>query len=112
MSNENKAITNFEEKGIESISLSKLSPKSKKVWLRIDGDFRANTEGRWGGRDAANFYYSLDGENWTKIGTTDFKMRFDWRRFFMGSKYAIFNYATKKSGGYIDVDEFKKLTPQ
>lgn len=112
LSNENKAITSFEEKGIESISLSKLSPKSKKVWLRIDGDFRANTENRWGGRDAANFYYSLDGENWTKIGTADFKMRFDWRRFFMGSKYAIFNYATKKAGGYIDVDEFKKLPPQ
>lgn len=112
LSNENKAITSFEEKGIESISLSKASPKSKKVWLRIDGDFRANTENRWGGRDAANFYYSLDGENWTKIGTADFKMRFDWRRFFMGSKYAIFNYATKKAGGYIDVDEFKKLPSQ
>ena len=33
-------------------------------------------------------------------------MSFDWRRFFMGSKFAIFNYATKKKGGYIDVDEF------
>jgi len=27
----------------------------------------------------------------------------------MGSKFAIFNYATKKTGGYIDVDEFKLL---
>jgi hypothetical protein len=27
----------------------------------------------------------------------------------MGSKFAIFNYATKKAGGYIDVDEFKLL---
>ena len=24
----------------------------------------------------------------------------------MGSKFGIFNYATKKSGGYVDVDEF------
>jgi hypothetical protein len=24
----------------------------------------------------------------------------------MGSKFAIFNYATKKTGGYIDVDYF------
>ena len=24
----------------------------------------------------------------------------------MGTKYAIFNYATKKTGGYVDVDEF------
>lgn len=40
-----------------------------------------------------------------KIGT-DFKMRFDYTRLFMGSKFAIFNYATKSLGGYIDVDYF------
>jgi hypothetical protein len=33
-------------------------------------------------------------------------MRFDWQRFFMGSKYALFNFATQKTGGYIDVDFF------
>ena len=104
LSDREKAVTKVDEKMIESVALSKISPKSKKIWLRIDGDFRP---GQRGGRDAANFYYSLDGEQWTKIGTTDYRMRFDWRRFFMGSKYAIFNYATKKAGGYIDVDEFK-----
>ena len=104
LSDREKAVTKVEEKMIEGVTLSKISPKSKKIWLRIDGDFRP---GPRGGRDAANFYYSLDGEEWTKIGTTDYRMRFDWRRFFMGSKYAIFNYATKKAGGYIDVDEFK-----
>jgi len=104
LSDREKAITKVDEKMIEGIALSKISPKSKKIWLRIDGDFRP---GQRGGRDAANFYYSLDGEEWTKIGTADYRMRFDWRRFFMGSKYAIFNYATKKAGGYIDVDEFK-----
>jgi arabinoxylan arabinofuranohydrolase len=25
----------------------------------------------------------------------------------MGSKFAIFNYATKKAGGYVDVDFFR-----
>ena len=104
LSDREKAVTKVDEKMVEGISLTKISPKSKKIWLRIDGDFRP---GQRGGRDAANFYYSLDGENWTKIGTTDYRMRFDWRRFFMGSKYAIFNYATKKAGGSIDVDEFK-----
>ena len=64
------------------------------------------------GRDLATFYYSLDGEQWTKIGS-DYKMSFDWRRFFMGSKFSIFCYATKKKGGYIDVAEFKykKIMP-
>ena len=98
-----KAVTKVDEKVIASVSLTKLSPKSTKVWLRIDADFRP---GERGGNDAANFYYSLDGEQWTKIGTDNYRMRFDWRRFFMGSKFGIFCYATKKNGGYIDVDEF------
>ena len=34
-------------------------------------------------------------------------MSFDWRRFFMGTKFGIFCYATKKPGGYVDIDEFK-----
>ena len=59
------------------------------------------------GRDMATFYYSFDGQTWTRIGS-EYKMRFDYRRFFMGTKYAIFCYATKQAGGYIDVDEFCK----
>jgi beta-xylosidase len=100
LSDREKAITKYDEKMISGVALSS---KSSKVWLRIDGDF---TPVQRGGKDAANFYYSIDGENWTQIGTKDYKMRFDWRRFFMGSKYSIFNYATKKAGGYIDVDRF------
>ena len=103
LSDREKAITKYDEKMISGVALTKVSPKSSKVWLRIDGDFSPVQRG---GKDAANFYYSIDGENWTQIGTKDYKMRFDWRRFFMGSKYSIFNYATKKAGGYIDVDRF------
>ena len=33
-------------------------------------------------------------------------MRFDHTRLFMGTRYAIFNYATRQSGGYIDIDYF------
>jgi beta-xylosidase len=98
-----KAVTNVDYKMIEGVALSKLSPKSKKIWLRIDGDFQP------GHNDAANFYYSFDGLEWTQIGTKNYRCIFDYRRFFMGSKFAIFNYATKKAGGYIDVDDFKLL---
>ena len=90
-----KAVTKVDEKIIENIPLT-----SKTIWLRIDGDFQP------GHNDAANFYYSTDGEQWEKIGSENYRMRFDYRRFFMGSKFAIFNYATKKVGGYIDVDYF------
>ena len=101
LSDRDKQVTKVEEKVIESVEL-----KQQKVWLRIDADFRPSTTGGFGGTDSANFFYSLDGEQWTKIGTNNYRLGFDWRRFFMGSKFAIFNYATKKKGGYIDVDEF------
>ena len=91
-----KAVTNVDEKVIETIPLS-----SKKLWLRLDGDFQP------GHHDVANFFYSLDGEQWTQIGTKNYRMVFDYRRFFMGTKFGIFNYATKKAGGYVDVDFFR-----
>ncbi|MBO7568191.1 MAG: glycoside hydrolase, partial [Bacteroidales bacterium] len=97
-----KAVTNVEKKTVNTTEL-----KQNEIWLRIDGDFRAKS-GSQGG-DIATFYYSLDGNNWTKT-LENYKMIFDYRRFFMGSKFAIFNYATKKAGVMVDVDffEYKK----
>jgi hypothetical protein len=39
-------------------------------------------------------------------------MIFDYRKLFMGSKFALFNYATKTTGGWVDVDyfEYKRIT--
>ena len=65
---------------------------------RIDGDFTLNS-------DKATFWYSLDGQQWSRIGN-DYQMRFDWQRLFMGTRYAIFCYATKRQGGYVDVESF------
>lgn len=99
-----KEVTNVEEKVIESISLNaQLSTLNAQLFLRIDADFRP-VNGH--GRDAANFYYSIDGSQWTQIGTKDYRLNFDWRRFFMGSKFGIFCYATKKKGGYVDIEAF------
>ena len=103
LSDREKAVTNVEDKMIEGVAISGIAPKATKIWLRIDGDFQPRHN------DAANFYYSLDGQEWKQIGTKNYRCIFDYRRFFMGSKFAIFNYATKKAGGYIDVDEFKLL---
>lgn len=102
LTDRDKEVKNVEAKTIESVEL-----KQQKIWLRIDADFRPQAErkGMMPGTDMAQFFYSLDGENWTKIGN-DYKMGFDWRRFFMGQKFGIFCYATKKAGGYVDVDEF------
>ena len=106
LSEREKKVEKVEEKVISTVALQQL--KQQKLWLRIDADFRPLKEhkGMMPGTDLAKFYYSLDGEQWTKIGTENYRMSFDYRRFFMGSKFAIFNYATKKAGGYVDVDEF------
>ena len=39
-------------------------------------------------------------------------MIFDYKKLFMGTKFAVFNYATKTEGGYVDVDffEYKSLS--
>ena len=92
-----KAVTKVEEKVVETVALS---PKQTTICLKVTGDFQP------GHGDAANFYYSLDGKEWAQIGTKNYRMVFDYRRFFMGSKFGIFNYATKSVGGYVDVDEF------
>ncbi|MGM9712533.1 MAG: glycoside hydrolase 43 family protein [Prevotella sp.] len=68
------------------------------IYFRIDADFRP-------GKDLADIYYSLDGKTWVKV-LASYKMIFDYRRFFMGTKFAIFNYATKAAGGYVDIDWF------
>ena len=73
--------------------------KGKQVWLRIHGDFNR-------GRDMATFEYSLDGKTFQPLGG-EFKMRFDYRRLFMGTRYAVFNYATKTKGGQVKVKNFQ-----
>ena len=92
LTNDTKAITEVAAKEVETVKL----PKGKvgKIYLRIDGDFNP-------GRDTANFYYSLDGKTFTQIGTKDYKMRFDYRRLFMGTRYAAFYYPTSQTGGQV-----------
>ena len=68
------------------------------VYLRVDCDFRDAA-------DKAYFYYSLDGENWVKIGDT-LRMNY-YGLHFMGYRFAIFNFATKESGGHADIDFFR-----
>ena len=104
-----KRPRNIERVDVEVLEEVTLNLKSKKaadtrkpqqlIWLRVHGDFNEN-------RDMASFSYSTDGENFVSIGR-EVKMVFDYQRHFMGTKFAIFNYATKKLGGYVDVDSFK-----
>ena len=87
------SVTDVETTDTESVLLD-----SDDLWLRISADFRPGT-------DIATFAYSSDGKEWKTIGKP-FKMQFDYRRFFMGTRFAIFNYSTTGDGGFIDVDSF------
>ena len=56
-------------------------------------------------KDVTDFYYSLDGNNWLPVGT-QLKMAYTIPQF-IGYRFALFNYATKNTGGYADFDYFR-----
>lgn len=65
------------------------------VYLRAQTDYTTDT---------GFFSYSYDGKNWKQLGR-GFYMVFSTDHF-LGCRYAIFNYATKQSGGMVDIDWF------
>ena len=73
------------------------------VFLKAECDFTDK-------KDIADFYYSLDGKKWTKIGSQlkkkQHKMAYTLPHF-MGYRFGLFNYATKTPGGYVDFDYFR-----
>jgi len=80
---------------VESVELA---PGVSRVYLRIGCDFRQQ-------KDLANFYYSLDGKEWTPIGRS-LKMRYTLPHF-MGYRFALFNFASENPGGWVDFDYFR-----
>ena len=94
LTDKEKAVTDVKREEVYRQPL-----KSKTVWLKITADFRLH-------KDFATLYYSTDGETWIPA-IKDFKMVYDYRRLFMGTRFAVYNYATKQQGGYVDVDYFE-----
>lgn len=70
--------------------------QGQEVRLKIAYDFKADT---------AEFFYSLDGENWNTIGTKK-KLGFSTSTTFMGTRTWLYNYATGEAGGYVDFDYY------
>jgi beta-xylosidase len=56
-------------------------------------------------KDIASFFYSSDGHTWTPIGLT-LHMAYTIPHF-MGYRFALFNYASKHTGGFVDFDFFR-----
>lgn len=72
--------------------------EGKDVYLKVFFDFEDSI-------DMAEFFYSLDGENWTKLGVS-LKMLYTLDHF-MGYRIGLYNYATKELGGKADFEYFK-----
>lgn len=68
------------------------------VFFKVECDFAQQ-------RDQARFYYSLDGFNWQAVGGA-FRMSYTIPHF-MGYRFALFNFATLDTGGYVDFDYFR-----
>jgi hypothetical protein len=94
VSNGSKSII-MSNKGevIESVPLNQ-----DEVYLRIDMNFQ-------GQKDQATFYYSKDGNTWTKFGNT-LQMRYELTHF-TGYRYGLFHFGTKNTDGYADFDYFR-----
>ena len=78
---------------LESVPL-----KRNIIYLKINCDFRKKT-------DKANFYYSLDSKQWTKIGRS-LQMVYTLPHF-MGYRFGLFNFATQVVGGFVEFDYFR-----
>jgi beta-xylosidase len=81
----------------EPVEMESLPLDQKEVYLKAECDFRNR-------KDVADFYYSLDGKKWTKIGS-QLNMEYTLPHF-MGYRFGLFNYATQTNGGYVDFDYF------
>jgi hypothetical protein len=99
-------ITTDNDKPVE---VKRIPLDQNQIYFRIDCDFtgmndEANNLYALNGKDEASFFYSLDGKVWKPIGQP-LKMRYSIPHF-MGYRFALFNYATKNTGGYVDFDFF------
>ena len=92
-----KAIVMVSAESERPVVLQRLPLTQDKVYFKIACDFKDR-------RDVATFFYSLDGKTWQPVGGP-LKMAYTLPHF-MGYRFGLFNYATERPGGYVDVDYF------
>jgi beta-xylosidase len=84
------------------VEMERIPLGQRTVHLKAECDFREKT-------DTADFYYSLDGKSWKRIGGR-LKMSYTIPHF-MGYRFALFNYSSREPGGYVDFDFFRIEQP-
>jgi beta-xylosidase len=95
----------------EPAEVAAIPTTADRVYLKADADFRGlvDFQGTFDVttdlRDTGWFYYSLDAEEWTRIGEP-LRMIYSLPHF-MGYRFGLFNFATRETGGYADFDFYR-----
>ncbi len=82
----------------QPVEMAHVSLAQQTVYLKIECDFTDK-------KDQGNFFYSLDGKKWLRIGST-LQMSYTIPHF-MGYRFGLFNFATRNAGGFTDFDYFR-----
>jgi beta-xylosidase len=98
MSGAAKSVVMVSAESNSVVEVGTVPLSGKVVFLKMDCDFKKRS-------DKACFFYSLDGHKWTAIGKP-LQMAYTLPHF-MGYRFALFNYATKAAGGFVDFDYFR-----
>jgi beta-xylosidase len=98
MTGATKTIVMVSAESESPVELASVPLTQNMIYLKADCNFEKRT-------DKACFYYSLDGRTWTMIGKP-LQMAYTMPHF-VGYRFALFNYATKAAGGFVDFDYFR-----
>ena len=92
-------------RGDEMSIVSEKEISQDEIYLKIEYRFsKIDENGIITSEDQARFYYSLDGENWVKIGK-GFTMSYS-LDLFTGYRTALYCYSTIAEGGHADFDYY------
>lgn len=83
--------------GVEYEEFASAEFSGNEIWMRVECEFSG---------DKATTSWSLDGENWN-ASSKNVWIPFNTGTMFMGTRFALFNYATSESGGHVDFDVFE-----
>lgn len=99
--NGNSQIVNSRDALVQEVDLNQdiVYLKTEYRFNNVDGNFNSSNN-----VDKVNFFYSLDGNNWNKIGE-EIGLAYD-LKMFTGYRFAIYSYPTRNTGGFADIDSF------
>jgi beta-xylosidase len=98
ISGNNKTIVMINASTGKPLEAASIPLNQNMVYVKAECNFRDK-------KDVADFFYSLDGTSWLHVGT-QLKMAYTIPQF-IGYRFALFNYATKNTGGFADFDYFR-----